>query len=84
MEIRDLYHNHFRYTAYLLMILGVACIIASVELFTRIPSEFNSQNTLVVKKCPYCGETLMEDMKFCPYCGKTLNEKRKRARARVS
>ncbi|UCE16451.1 MAG: zinc ribbon domain-containing protein [Candidatus Bathyarchaeota archaeon] len=74
-ETRNLYHAHFRDTAYLLMILGVACIIASVALFTQIPSELSSQNVLVVKKCSYCGETLMEDMKFCAYCGKTLKEK---------
>jgi len=72
IEIRDRYHAHFRDTAYLLMILGVACIIASGTLFTRIPSEASSRNILVVKKCPYCGETLMEDMEFCSYCGKTL------------
>ena len=85
IEIRDLYHAHFRDTAYLLMILGVACIIASGALFTRIPSELNSQNILVVKKCPYCEETLMEDMKFCPYCGETLKErKEKRTRGRKS
>ena len=76
MEIRDLYYVHFRDTSYLLMILGVACIIASGALFTRIPSDSSSQNVFVVKKCPYCGETLMEDMKFCPYCGKTLNERK--------
>lgn len=74
-EIRNLYHAYFRDTAYLLMILGVACIIASVALFTRIPSELSSQNVLVVKKYPYCGETLMEDMEFCLYCEKTLKEK---------
>jgi predicted MFS family arabinose efflux permease len=83
-EIRDLYHVHFRDTAYLLMILGVACIIASVALFTRISSNDSSENVFVVKKCPDCGETLMEDMKFCPYCGKTLKKKRKRAKARAS
>jgi predicted MFS family arabinose efflux permease len=76
-EIRDLYHAHFRDTAYLLMILGVACIIGSVALFTRIPSDSSSQNVYVVKKCPYCGETLMEDMNFCPYCGKTQGKKKK-------
>lgn len=78
IEIRDLYHAHFRDTSYLLMILGVACIIASVALFTRIPSDSSSQNVLVVKKCPYCGETLMEDMKFCPYCGETLKERKEK------
>jgi len=78
MEIRDLYYAHFKDTAYLLMILGVACIVASVALFTRIPPEFSSQNILVLKKCPYCGQTLMEDMKFCPYCGNTLKEKKAR------
>jgi len=83
-EIRFLYHAHFRDTAYLLMILGVACIIASVALFSRIPSNDSSENVIVVKKCPDCGETLMEDMKLCPYCGKTLKEKRKRAKARAS
>jgi len=80
MEIRDLYYAHFRDTAYLLMILGVACIIASVALFTRIPSDFSSHNILMLKKCPYCGETLMADMKFCPYCGKTLKEKKERGK----
>jgi len=77
-EIRDIYHAHFRDTAYLLMILGVACIIASVALFTRVHSELNSQNILVVKKCLYCGKTLMEDMKFCPYCGETLKERKEK------
>ncbi|RLI46167.1 hypothetical protein DRO69_03675 [Candidatus Bathyarchaeota archaeon] len=78
IEIRDVYHAHFRDTAYLLMILGVVCIIASVALFTRIPSDHLSQNVLVVKKCPYCSEMLIEDMRFCPYCGKTLEEKKEK------
>lgn len=74
VETRDLYYAHFKDTAYLLMILGVACIIAFVALFIRLPSEFSSQTVLVVKKCPHCGKTLLEDMKFCPYCGKNLKE----------
>jgi len=78
IEFRDLYHAHYRDTAYLLMISGMVCIIASVALFTRISSELNSQNILILKKCSYCGEALMEDMKLCPYCGETLKERKEK------
>lgn len=73
VETRDLFHSHFRNTAYLLMVLGVACIIFFFAIFTRLPHEKPYPSPIFVKKCLYCDKTLFEDMNFCPYCGKNQN-----------
>lgn len=81
VETRDIYYANYRDTAYLLVTLGVACVISLSILFIRFPPEKPSQTILVVKKCVYCGATLFEDMPFCPYCGKSQSETRKKRKA---